>query len=360
VLKLDRARTSLLVGALALVAVAGAQARPGANTAAREQRAGQTSAIYEIASGGSARRLVGGVGALGFALSKNGSRLAFYRGEQNRASIWLVNRDGSGERELVAENAGDPILTEFPLAWSPAGDRIAYTAIDLAGCVPGYPCNQTRVVIADARDGRRIREIVGAESLQWLPGRRGMVWACDLQPDPYGEREGLCFTLSERGAVHRVNVGLAHRPLPAPDGVRVAFTDNGGGGARVLHVLRRSVRGVADPESAVDGALSWSPDGRRLAFGTAAGELFTVPAAGGRLRRVGRIRGAATPVWGPGGRRLAFARARLWTARPDGSGARRVSSHLLAGACVVDSFTAGSCGPAWSPDGRKLYYLGSR
>ena len=37
------------------------------------------------------------------------------RGDPERASVWVVKRDGSRERRLVAAEAGEPILTEFPL-----------------------------------------------------------------------------------------------------------------------------------------------------------------------------------------------------------------------------------------------------
>ncbi len=337
-------------GALAFVALGGATTRAATPAAT-------SSAVYEIRSDGSARRRVGGVGALGFALSKAGSRLAFFRGDPQRASVWIVNRDGSGERELVADDAGDAILTEFPLAWSPGGNALSYTAIDAAACPRGQPCNETRVVIVDTRDGHVLRSIEGAESLRWSRDGRRMVWACDTMPDPYGEREAVCFTLARGGVVQHVDAGIAHRPLPAPDGEHVAFTDLGGGGLRVLDLRRRSIRRLANPPSAIDGGLTWSPDGRRIAFATAAGQLFTVAAGGGRPRLLGRFRDAAAPAWGPRGRRIAFSRGRLWTVRPDGTGARRVTRQALASSCRVDSFTAPSCGPAWSPDGRKLYYL---
>ena len=335
-------------------------ASPGLRPAGGTTLRATSPAIYEIRLGGSGRRLVGGVGALGFALSKDGSRLAFFRVEREGASVWLVNRDGSGERRLVSGSAVDPILTEFPLAWAPAGDALAYTTMDTAACAPRQVCSETRIVIVDARDGRPLGAIAGGESLRWTPNGRRMVWACDAAPDPYGEREAICFRPSSGGAVQRVDTGFAHRPLPAPRGERVAFTDHWGGDLRVLDLPRRSIRLLANPASAIDGALTWSADGRRIAFATAAGELFSVAAAAGPPRRIGRFRDAATPAWGPGGRRIAFARRRLWTVRPDGTGASRVASDVLSGACLFDSSTAPSCGPAWSPDGRKLYYLAPR
>lgn len=314
-------------------------------------------AIFEIRGDGSARRLVGGVGALGFALSNDGSRIAFFRATSGRTSIWTVNRDGSGERELVRDTSAEPILIEFPVAWSPRGDALAYTT---ASCLE--PCPATRVVIVDTQDGHRLGEIDLAESLRWSADGRRMVWACDTEPDPYGEVEAVCFTLRIGGPVQRVSAqrNFVNRPLPSPDGERVAFTGLGGGPLSVLHLPRRSLRVLASPASSIDGALTWSPDGRRLAFVTAANMLFTIATAGGRPRRLGHFHDASSPSWGPGGRRIAFVRSRLWTVRPDGSGARRITRERLSRNCRIDSFTAPSCGPAWSPDGRKLYYLADR
>jgi Tol biopolymer transport system component len=353
-------RLLLGCGVLVLAALADATA-PASGASIVPMPLQATSAIYEIRSDGSGRRLVGGAGALSFAPSKDGSKLAFLRVEPQGTSLWIVNRDGSGERRVVAAGAENPILSEFPLAWSPADDALAFTVFDTAACAPGSRCWETRAVIVDARDGRRVDDFAEADSLNWSPDGRRMAWACDTDPDPYGEREAVCFTLNRGAPVQRVDGGgIVSRPLWAPGGDRIAFTEQGR--LRVLDLQRRSIRTLANPASSIDGALTWSPDGRRLAYATAAGELFTVAAIGGRQRprRVGRFSDASSPVWSPGGRRIALLRRRLWTVRPDGTGARRITSMVVRGLCLVDSSTAPSCGPRWSPDGRKLYYLAAR
>jgi Tol biopolymer transport system component len=314
--------------------------------------------IYEIRSEGSPRRLIGGVGALGFALSRDGSRLAFFRGYLEGASVWVVNRNGTGERQVVDANGADPILADFPLVWSPAGDALAYTTLETSSCAPGT-CSYTRVVIADARDGHA-RESFEGQGMRWDAKGRRMVWVCDSQPDPYGERESICFRRAGGGAVQRIEVGLVDRVVPAPGGERVAFTGLGGAPLSVLSLRRRSARMLFDPASSVDGAPTWSPDGQRIAYATAAGELFTIRSSGGRPRRVGRFGDAWSPAWSPGGRRIAFLRGRLWTVRRDGTDARRITRESLSRDCPVSSGTAPSCGPAWSPDGRRLYFLARR
>lgn len=325
----------------------------GSGTAAsRSQEVPVPAAIYEIGGAGSPHRLVGGVGALGFALSPDGSRLAFFRGSRERASVWIVNRDGSREREVVADDGTDPILADFPLVWSPAGDAFAYTTYEVAS-------EDTRAVVADARDGH-VRERFAGQGLRWYGKGRRMVWVCDGEQDPYGERESICFTSPTGGPVQQVDVGLVDRVAPAPDGERVAFTGFSGSPLEVLSLRRRSTRELVDPASSVDGALTWSPDGRWIAYGTAAEELFTIRSSGGRPRRVGRLGGVRSPVWSPGGRRIALLRERLWTVRPDGTDARRITRQRLSRDCPISSSTEPACGPVWSPGGRKLYYLAPR
>jgi len=316
-----------------------------------------SSAIYVIRANGSGRHLVGGTGANALALSKDGTRLAFLRGAVGPQSLWTIRRNGFGERQLVSDTA-DEIISEFPLAWAPAGNALAYTAIDHSTCGTAAFCNDTQAVIVDAGDGHRLETIGGAEALRWTPDGRRMVWACDTDPDPYGEKKAICFRAARGGVVARVRVGPAHRPLPAPSGTEVAFTGYGGGSLRVLDTGRRSVRRLIDPTSSIDGPLTWAPDGRRIAFGNAAGQVFSIPSTRGRPRRLGRFHDASGPVWSPRGNWIAFGRNRLWLVRPDGSDALRVTRQGFGGNCPLDSFTAASCGPEWSPDGRSLYYLG--
>ena len=111
-----------------------------------------------------------------------------------------------------------------------------------------------------------------------------------------------------------------------------------------------------------DGAMTWSPDARRLAVLTHAG-LWVVDVADGSSTRVVRLgkghEPPGVPLWAPDGRSIAFMDGRrisdaavrftVVTVRPDGTDVRRV---VPAGAC----FCAGIPTPTftWSPDGRRL------
>lgn len=89
----------------------------------------------------------------------------------------------------------------------------------------------------------------------------------------------------------------------------------------------------------------WAPDGERLAIGSEDG-VQVVKRDGTVLHSFGR---GFEPAWSPGGGRIAFTDSsdaedfRLVSVHPDGS-SRRVLAH-----------TART--PAWTPDGRRLFYL---
>ena len=90
-------------------------------------------------------------------------------------------------------------------------------------------------------------------------------------------------------------------------------------------------------------APQWSPDGRLLAFQQVS-TLSTMRADGTGLRQLPRLTsGEATPTWSPNGARLAFTGSAiccnwLYTARPNGTGLRRVLAR--------EALT-----PAWSVNG---------
>ena len=93
-------------------------------------------------------------------------------------------------------------------------------------------------------------------------------------------------------------------PTWSPNGQKLAFVRVAAGRASVYVMnndgsAQRQV--IRDPNDWING-LSWSPDGRRLAFSSGrdlgAGELYLVNANGGGLVRLTRNRfGDNDPVW---------------------------------------------------------------
>jgi hypothetical protein len=156
----------------------------------------------------------------------------------------------------------------------------------------------------------------------------------------------------------------------SPDGTRVAFLAGyylGGAGLVKSHMFLyvENANGAGVRRLALCGIcghqdegqhLSWSPNGRWIAFSRDAGptqgfqSLWIVAAAGGKPRRITDCHASCSdvePLWSPDGRLIAFehgarAASGLYTVRPDGSHRTR----------VADVYGE----PAWSPDGRRIAF----
>ena len=153
-----------------------------------------------------------------------------------------------------------------------------------------------------------------------------------------------------------------YEPAFSPDGNFIAFrSERDGGGLFLMGATGESVRRLTD--AGYDPA--WSPDGKEIVYATAPGDdprewvghgrLWRIEAANPiRRRRVADL-DAVQPSWSPGGKRIAF-----WSA--SASGQRSVWTIPAAGGEPVqvtdDLFYNWS--PAWSPDGRYLFFASDR
>ena len=275
------------------------------------------------------------------AVSPDGTLVAYTSGESGNADIWVVDvREGTPLR-----------LTSDP-AWDSA---------------PAWFADSTQVAFVSERGGGR--------SI-WKVGRLGGA-ATLLVPD-------------------------AEDPAISPDGRRIAFVRNDGAGNRrivvaPLHDVGKAQTLTSDADGLWDHrGPAWSPDSRTICYG-AQRDLWCVPAAGGRARRL-TTDGEPDfePAWSSDGRSVLFSSLRngtqaIWHVDADGDRPVRVTvgngpethpsvsrdGRLLVYATFLDNIdlvlsnrvsgrttrygsARADVQPALSPNARTLYFVSNR
>jgi Tol biopolymer transport system component len=274
--------------------------------------------------------------------SRAGGRIAYETGcglagfPSSPTNIYSVNVDGTGRQQLTA-SGGDPNRFHRP-TWSPDGGRIGY--LHRTCCSPSWvstvetmnPDGSGVTVLATTPEGGP-----AGDQLAWSPdgGQLAFLVFATIEHDIAG-----------RGTVVRID-------SDATDRVDVGFPDR--------HPAR---------------ALTWSPNGAKLAYVTATPPGSNCPAPGcGDLivmnpdgsGRINLTTGSTTGsyAWSPDGSKIAFTRypasyalgglngiSELMIANIDGSGVRSVTAPWEFG---PERLFAGQ-GMAWSPDGSWLAF----
>jgi Tol biopolymer transport system component len=218
--------------------------------------------------------------------------------------VYLINSDGSGERQLTFSKPG-----EF---------------------------SRTPSV---SRDGQGVV----------FQGRR----------EPGGE--GLFVLTCGDDHLTRVTpTGSAHPTGPtwSPDGRQIAFGQEGA--ILVIDADGSNIRKIAGLPSR-SSAPSWSPDGKQIAFtsmGDVTWEIFAVELGNGRMRQLTRTIDARTAsqaaAWSPDGKHIAFDRVQdgnfdIYVIDADGTNVKQLTQDA-----------ADDARPAWSPDGQSIVFHSTR
>jgi Tol biopolymer transport system component len=156
-------------------------------------------------------------------------------------------------------------------------------------------------------------------------------------------------------------------PASSPDGTKILFNSDRDGGLQHLYVMNADGSGVRRIGDTTGEYPAWSPDGTRIVFAllepSAAGNdpdfnIYVIKVDGSGVTRLTDYAGQDDwAVWSPDGKRIAYGSTRdneitsgnlapfldIWVMNADGSEQTRLTSNH-------------GGRPAWSPDGRYIVF----
>jgi TolB protein len=309
------------------------------------------------------------VGGTHFAWSPDGSKIAMVRNVSGVDGIWVMNADGSGMTNLIAENGvSDP-------SWSPDGTKIVFRR--------GSSFHEIWTMNADGTGLTRLTfSAVGVQNEwpNWSPDGTKIVFASTRDCPNCGAWD--IYTIpSGGGSITRLTSDTpavsSYDPVWSPDGTRIVFsscpdpqddcsldlyTMNADGTGRTLLEGAPQDESSADWQPAVGPPLPPVPDlPNKIVFASQRGhpgqsdsgfDLYSMNPDGTRVRALmDNLSEDRAPQWSPDGQKIAFESHRsgfyqVWVVNADGTSPTNISQS---------STDEGE--PAWSPDGTKIAFI---
>jgi Tol biopolymer transport system component len=279
---------------------------------------------------------------------------------------WQSAADVARELKWIAE--GSQSAAAVPVA-TPRPRALLWPSLAMLGVLVAF-------FVGRGMGSRGAGPAAAAEKFEILTDRPGVEGRPRLSPqgnsfvyvsDAEGNDDIYIQRVGGRASLNLTRDSPAADVSPAfsADGTLIAFrSSRDGGGVFVMGATGESVRRVTDIGFDPD----WSPDGREIVVSTEAvprpnarsgvSEIWAVEVASGKRRLVFAGDGVE-PRWSPNGHRIAFwglprgtSVRDIWTVAADGS---QTQSPV-----PVVSDPEFDWGPAWSHDGRFLYFSSDR
>lgn len=284
-------------------------------------------------------------------------------------SLWLINPDGSARTRLTGVPTQGP---DGPPAWSPDGSQITYTV--------QTQHSKPSLWVMNA-DGSGQREIVANISISTMEA-----WSPDgtriaFDRESRSRRQEVWVTNADGSHQRRLAAGRnsqSYQPAWSPDGTKIAYFNlKWHTGLETLWVMNadgsHKKRLSLNPNAFVAQAPAWSPDGRRIAFvGGLHSEIMVVNSDGSDERQLTNASGSAqndptaitsgphvsTFSWSPDGNSIAYtvvediestafdgSASRIWVMNADGSSQRPLTNTFRSRGGVEPE-------PVWLPPER--------
>jgi serine/threonine protein kinase len=238
--------------------------------------------------------------------SPDGKWIAFQRGDNIRFDIFVAPAAGGEPHQLTHDNN---MMSGF--AWLPDSTSIVYSS-SRGGTMPYLPTlSLWQVTLRD----EHVRQVLSGETSYMSPdiSKSGaiLVSRMKLQTDIWKfPVYGLSAENTRRGVRLTRQTGQVLTPTAGPGDKEVAFLSDSGGHANLWVVSTesgglRQITHERDPNVAV-GVPVWSPEGHAIAFVSSRGNqglkfgVWLVDSDGSNLRIVGNP--GVGPAWSPDGR----------------------------------------------------------
>ncbi|HEX2239727.1 MAG TPA: hypothetical protein VHJ82_01095, partial [Actinomycetota bacterium] len=213
-------------------------------------------------------------------------------------SIWLINPDGTGLRELTSG---------FDPAFSSDGSKVVFAAD-----VPGVASSELFVINTDGTGRTRLTFNSSPDrDPSWSPDGTKIVFVANRSsesPTPAPNVEQIHVINSDGSGEMAFGFSGEHKRDPefSPDGTKIAFSSD------LSHpptIFVANADGTQVREVTEGVRLSWAPSGAQLAAesSTPGGGIFRInPDGSGKSSIVDDAGNERSPVWSPSGDAIAF------------------------------------------------------
>ena len=248
----------------------------------------------------------------------NTERIAFVSNRTGHDEIYVMNPDGSEQRQLTHRKS----LARYP-AWSPSRDQIAFVSGWRLYVIDTDGGEETNLSDALFSDGIPKGDVDGA--ISWSPDGNWIAFAITFGRASYGENlpsgsiRDICVMNIEDKSFFNLTRNILNQniqkwssgPQWSPDGTQILYNTSCDEQCNIYIMNSDGSNQRQLTHSSCDASASFSPDGRQIAFESSRNghngydDIYLMDVNGQNVRQLTHS-GFRIPRWSPDGQQLIF------------------------------------------------------